>query len=188
MKIRETVLGNGLSRLDVEPICSCERNIPTHVVDDIMRDIIKRKRNYTCCERKVNHPWLDECHTEVPRFTRPTLCEAPRWNRPCAPTKPNREPDGIDIHVDRPLRENFCSRHDWALAMAKYRTLEDVAKDCDWECREPMKGVNERPWAKKTKPSCPQVVAAWCDEDDDWFDWDDDDFEDFGLFHCHHNW
>ena len=37
MRIKETVLGNGLSRLEVEPMCSCERNIPTHVVDDIMR-------------------------------------------------------------------------------------------------------------------------------------------------------
>lgn len=145
-----------------------------------MRDIIKRKRN-SCfkplprCETPWNRPKFGEpCCTNVPRFT-----------RPCVTQRPLKEPDGIDVHVDRPLRENFCTHHDWALAMAKYRTLEDVAKDCDWECREPMKGVTERPWQKPclhTEPLRSRVVIEveededeW--EDDDWF-WDEQ----------YHNW
>ena len=182
MRIKETVLGGGLSRLEVEPMCSCERNIPTHVVDEIMRDIIKRKRNGNveprCCENPWNRPrFSNPCHTEVPRFSRPCV----------VPQRPNREPDGIDVHVDRPLRQNFRTHHDWALAMAKYRTLEDVAKDCDWECREPMKGVQERPW----NHSCCQKPQLW-DDDDDWCDdiWDDDDdeFDSFHLFHIGRSW
>lgn len=164
MRIKETVLGNGLSRLDVEPMCSCERNIPTHVVDDIMRDIIKRKR---CGQTE---PRCETPRWGAPRWERPTVTETPRWERTCIPQRPNREPDGIDVHVDRPLRENFCSHHDWAIAMAKYRTLEDVAKDCDWECREPMKGVQERPCCKTWEPEIIEDEDDWWDEDEDNFD------------------
>ena len=177
MRIKETVLGGGLSRLEVEPMCSCERNIPTHVVDNIMRDIVNRKRHGNvnhCCETPWNRPRFTEpCHTEVPRFARPCV----------VPQRPNREPDGIDVHVDRPLRENFRTHHDWALAMAKYRTLEDVAKDCNWECREPMKGVQERPWGH----SCCQEPQRWWEDEDEWDD-DEDDFEDFHLFHFRRAW
>ena len=62
------------------------------------------------------------------------------------------KPHGIDIHVDRPLRENFWSHRDWADAMAKYRTLEDVAKDCDWPCKEPMKGTSVEHWGSPSAP------------------------------------
>lgn len=120
MRVKEVLLTNNLVRLEIEPTCSFERNIPTHVVDDIMRDVIRRKNN-TC-----------NCGTS--------------WQRPCVatpPPAPRREPDGIDIHVDRPLRENFSSHIAWCDAMAKYRTLEHVAKDCNWPCREPMKGVQQ---------------------------------------------
>lgn len=139
MRVRKVNLGNGVFRLVVEPMMDCEKNVPTHVIDKIVEDVIRREKgcvggfNNTCC-------------TYVPRFEEPK----PWFNRPCcehtvkpmAIPKPNREPDGIDVHVDRPLRENFWNHHDWAVAMAKYRTLEDVAKDCDWECREPMKGTH----------------------------------------------
>lgn len=52
-----------------------------------------------------------------------------------------REPDGVDIHVDRPRRENYWSHHKWAVDMSNYRMLIDQAKKCDWPCKEPMKGV-----------------------------------------------
>lgn len=53
----------------------------------------------------------------------------------------DREPDGVDIHVDRPRIENYYSRHEWAHDMANYRMLIDQAKKCDWPCKEPMKGI-----------------------------------------------
>lgn len=171
MRIKETPLGMGLSRLEVEPMCSCERNLPTHVVDDIMRDIVRRKRN-GCVENRCETPW------NRPRFAEPCCTQAPRFTRPCVPQRPNREPDGIDIHVDRPLRENFYSHHDWAVAMAKYRTLEDVARDCDWECREPMKGVNERPWHKPCCHQEPLRTRVVIEVEDD----EEDEFDDFWGF------
>lgn len=131
MRVRKVNLGNGVFRLVVEPMLSCERNVPTHAIDKMVEDVIRREKG--CC---------------VPT---PHVCEAPKpwWERECRqPIRPiphcvpNREPDGIDVHVDRPLRENFWSHRDWCDAMAKYRTLEHVAKDCDWECREPMKGTH----------------------------------------------
>ena len=178
MRIKETPLGRGLSRLEVEPMCSCERNLPTHVVDEIMRDIIDRKR-CGCVEHRCENPW------NRPRFAEPCCTNIPRFTRPCVtPQRPNREPDGIDVHVDRPLRHNFRTHHDWALAMAKYRTLEDVAKDCNWECREPMKGVAERPWSKPChqEPLRTRVVIEV--EDDE-----DDEFEDFwGFDRVYRHW
>lgn len=164
MRIKETNLGMGLSRLDVEPMCSCERNLPTHVVDEIMRDIIRRKKNACGCDdirnawgrcanvrNDVRNPWVKD-----------TVC--------CG----RREPDGIDVHVDRPLRENFRTHWQWADAMAKYRTLERVAKDCDWPCKEPMKGVAERPWRSLVNHPKKVTVVTTVDVDD--FDWLDDDW------------
>lgn len=64
----------------------------------------------------------------------------------------SREPDGIDIHVDRPRRENYYSHKAWVKDMAEYRMLIDQAKKCDWPCREPLQGVpsyvhdNRRDW------------------------------------------
>ncbi len=128
MKVSEVNIGNGIVRLDFEPTCPCERNFPTHVMDSIAKDIFKRRQNgNTSC-------------TEVPSFSRPTFTPMPQFN-PCPSTSWDREPDGIDVHVDRPLRENFSSHRSWADAMAKYRTLERVAKDCDWECKEPMQTI-----------------------------------------------
>ena len=172
MRVKEVNLGNGLVRLVVEPTCTCERHIPTHVVDEVMKDIVRRKK----CEHTTHtNPWGHTHCTQVPTFTRPTVT-------------PNREPDGIDVHVDRPLRQNFRTHHDWAVAMAKYRTLEDVAKDCDWECREPMKGTNERPWNKPClkKTQMPWWVECELEADDDYFTFcgmeDDDDDDD--LYPC----
>lgn len=121
MKINEVNIGNGIVRLMVEPTCSCEKHIPMHVLDEIMKDVIRRKK----CEEKV----FEQTSTRMPRFSDFSCSNHIR---------PNREPDGIDVHVDRPLRENFASHWGWANAMDKYRKLEKAAKSCDWPCREPM--------------------------------------------------
>ena len=60
MRVKETNLGRGLSRLEVEPMCSSEINLPTEVVDEIMRDIINRKGCNAVREENVY----------VPRFSR----------------------------------------------------------------------------------------------------------------------
>lgn len=43
----------------------------------------------------------------------------------------NREPDGVQIIVDRPRMEDYYSRQKWAQDMANYRGLIDQAKKCD---------------------------------------------------------
>lgn len=159
MRVKEVNLGKGLSRLEVEPTCFCERNIPTHVIDDIMRDIIEKKKrgdvnNRETCFRENRRSFLQQKVEQC-------------WN----PTRtPNREPDGIDVHVDRPLRENFRSHFAWADAMAKYRSLEQCAKDCDWPCKEPMRGM---PQPKKNV----EKVKCWSFVDDI-----NDEFDDFDMF------
>lgn len=159
MRIKEVNVGNGVARFDVEPMTWDEKFTPRHAVETMIKDIIKeKKKNNVCVDR---NPWND-CNN---------------WNR-CQPIQPMREPDGIDVHVDRPLRENFWSHCEWADAMAKYRTLERVAKDCDWPCKEPMKTVQD---------CCCQECRnenrfnRWNDRKD-WHDdcwrcneWDDDD-------------
>ena len=151
MKVREVNLGGGLFRLVFEPTCGCERNMPSNVLDNIAKDVINRR----------NNPWGTRGMT-APQHTMPT------------PPRPTREPDGIDIHVDRPLRENFRSHIAWCDAMAKYRTLEHIAKDCDWECREPMATLPN--YKNISAPRC--VEPCWCDDcDEDWngvptTDWD----------------
>ena len=185
MRVEKINLGNGVFRLVVTPMMACENNIPTHVVDEMVKDVIRQEKG---CASRFNEP----CCTRVPRFEEPK----PWFNRPCcehvvrpmAMPKPNREPDGIDVHVDRPLRENFYTHHDWAVAMAKYRTLEDVAKDCDWKCKEPMKGTHPnynfiRP-TEMPKPRCVEQKPWWSEIVED----EEDDFEDFSFFHVGNRW
>lgn len=43
----------------------------------------------------------------------------------------DREPDGVQIVVDRPRIEDYCSRSKWANDMANYRGLIDQAKKCE---------------------------------------------------------
>lgn len=177
MRVKEINLGNGLSRLEVDDCFG--RTLPTHVVDEIMRDIVARKRregtrgvqtsaSCECCGRSTM--------TSRSPFTMgsTTISRNPFMNRredtPFRDTL--REPDGIDIHVDRPRREIFCTHREWAEAMAKYRTLEDVAKDCDWPCKEPMKGFEETaprfPWMEnKDFPSLDEEFEDEWDDDDD---------------------
>lgn len=178
MKVDVKNLGCGLFRLEPTPTV-CGEFFPSHVMDMVMKDVIMKERE----KRQAPTPCTRNC------FSRPqeTCCGRPSWNTNHS-LEPKRrsyeeldalkrfgEPDGIDVHVDRPLRENFISHKDWAIAMAKYRTLEDVAKDCDWECREPMKGTD----FYRSAPTC---SCGWEDNENDWQEledwsdsWDDDD-------------
>ena len=158
MRIKETVLGGGLSRLDVEPMFCGEESLPTSVVDEIMRDIIKRKKNGETCDCHRHESDWNLSMTNVPTFGRPSVS-----NR-CHCEAPNREPDGIDVHVDRPLRGNFRTFGEWNRAFEKYRNLEKAAKQCDWECREPMKGMEQHP--------CFDDEPCFKCEEDDFFEID----------------
>lgn len=55
----------------------------------------------------------------------------------CGCVMTDREPDGIKIQVDRPLRENFRTNSEFTLAKMRYNRLIDAAEDCDWPLRNP---------------------------------------------------
>lgn len=145
-------IGGGIHRITVEG----NEYLPTHVADDIARDVFRREN-----ERETN-TWTSSCCGRVGRTV-----STPTFNRP---TVPNREPDGIDVHVDRPRRENYggiswVANDAYQRDLAKYRILERVAKDCDWPAREPMKGAPAGSWeAPRTKyigvdaPSTPRCT------------------------------
>jgi hypothetical protein len=158
MRVNETNLGGGVVRLEVVPTF-CGEFIPTHVVDAVMKDFMTRKSRNV--ERKVEQPTHCKCGCDVRRTNMPweTTNLTPRQREELAWRDTDREPDGIDVHVDRPRQEMFRTRHSWADAMAKYRTLEDAARACDWECREPMKGTIEQP--KKTWTCGEQPKKTW---------------------------
>lgn len=182
MRVIKKSLGGGLYRLEPVPTFCCERikDIPQHVMDDIMKDVILRDNG--CCNVKNTCSFNS---FQPNRFNNDVTLE-PRKRSYAELRNLERfgEPDGIDIHVDRPLKENFCCHSEWARAMAKYRTLEDVAKDCDWECREPMKGTD-------FYRSCPTPSNAWVDEDwdDEDINWcDNDDDADWDDWSCSKGW
>lgn len=165
MKVNEVNVGGGVVRLEVVPTFWGE-SIPCHVADRVMKDVIERKSKRVeptvChahrCTSTVSapvSPWVSS-HTRMTDKVRQELA----WR------DTSREPDGIDVHVDRPRKENFWSHKQWADAMAKYRTLEDVARACDWECREPMKSVNHEVPCRKR---CDFVPGCDCK-----YDWEDD--------------
>ena len=173
MRVEKKKLGGGLYRL--EPVAThwSERinAIPQSVMDNMMRDTIQRMRKEEEMKTTFN-PWRQV----TPMCNNSCACGAfapkKRSYEELRRLESMREPDGIDIHVDRPLRENFFTREEWARAMAKYRTLEDVAKDCDWECREPMRGVNDF-----YQFGNPITSSTYEDNNDEWSDsWEDDDF------------
>lgn len=175
MKVVKVNLGNGLYRLEIVPTMCCENvdNVPTRVKDSIVNDFISRE-NGNWSKPCVEKPWSNTISrpTKNIRTSAPSLEPKKRSYADLDMLKRCGEPDGIDIHVDRPLREKFASHSDWAMAMAKYRTLEDVAKDCDWECREPMKGT---PFYKGI-PSQEPCECPICD----WFD-DEKEDTNFGM-------
>lgn len=116
MEVKFMPLGNGVERIVVTKSCN-EQFIPQHVLKQIVDDAICQRQNE---ERRV------------------------RFDNSNYRMQPNREPDGIDVHVDRPLRENFPNYRSWERAISNYRNLEYAAKRCDWPCREPMRG-QEKP-------------------------------------------
>ena len=181
MKVEKINLGNGLYRLEVVPTNCCENvnNVPSWVKDKMVQDFIKREKNV--CMTSTSRPnTLGNANLRCGRYTTPLNTSLEPKRRSYAELRRlenTQEPDGIDIHVDRPLKENFPSMQDWALAMAKYRTLEDVAKDCDWECREPMKGTefyNGIPQKKELFPCFFKLEDDMFDDIiDDLEEWDD---------------
>lgn len=80
---------------------------------------------------------------------RDEACDCPsmaRFGCPCSRCErmtfeEMREPDGIDLHVDRPTRDMFYFEDDFRDAMRKYRELERLARETNWPCREPMRGM-----------------------------------------------
>lgn len=82
---------------------------------------------------------------------------APRASRVCADEdEERREPDGIVVHVDRPLRENYAytpsGRVEFDNDMRKYRELERAAKACDWSNRGTI--ADTKPCCEEHKPTC----------------------------------
>lgn len=136
MRIEDVNLGGGLFRLDVTPTAWGENvnNVPTHVMDGIMRDVVNRKKGNECCGRTTNH-------VATPAWSRvTTTCQ-------CRPQQvPNRDFDGFDAHIDKPRREMYGgwdAERGFQNDMRKYREAERAVKACTWPCREPMKGLNE---------------------------------------------
>ncbi len=155
MRVKETNLGGGVIRLEVVPTF-CGEFIPTNVVDQIMRDVMTRKSRE--CKPKVETHRCNCGRVGLPNMPWANKNLTPRQREELAWRDTSREPDGIDVHVDRPRKEKFCSQRSWADAMAKYRMLEDAARACDWECREPMKGTIEQP--KNTWHCCEKHVCV----------------------------
>ena len=46
------------------------------------------------------------------------------------------EPDGISVRVDRPRMANYTNFGKFTEDLAKYKSLERAAKDCDWMNRD----------------------------------------------------
>ena len=78
----------------------------------------------------------------------------------CNHVVPTREPDGIDAHIDRPVRENYGWFEDarFQRDLAKYRKAESAIKACDWPCREPMGNV-EGGWPVPQRPTVARQQA-----------------------------
>lgn len=68
--------------------------------------------NNCCCNSRPTTSWTPQRPQTQPRF--------------------DREPDGVQVIVDRPRIENYGgNRQKWAMDMANYRALIDQAKRCD---------------------------------------------------------
>lgn len=116
MRIEVNEIGNGLVRINAVD----SFNVPVSILDEAAKDIMRRRKNG------------DMGHTCTPRST---------WGCGCSQPTPNREPDGIDVHVDRPQRQNYAGNPYLAEKafnkdMSKYRSLEAIAKSCNWPCKE----------------------------------------------------
>ena len=83
----------------------------------------KKENNPQCCQSKKCSCGNCDCD-----------CDCDCHKKECIF---DREPDGVQIIVDRPRIENYDSRGKWAKDMSTYRNLIDLAKKCDWETRIP---------------------------------------------------
>jgi hypothetical protein len=141
MKISTENIGNGIIRFTAEPQIPSEKNTPQFAIDLMVEDAIKQE------SARLKAP-IEKPKANKPHYETTTTWDKPSYGIPEPIEKIIPEPDGIDIHVDRPLRKEFGSFAEWHEAMLNYRELERLAHVCDWPCKEPMKGVAEdaREW------------------------------------------
>lgn len=125
------------------------------VVHEMAVESLKQEECKCChCKELIeeNKRCVSNDETPKTKFTTAPKCETSEKSAFEYTPDFTREPDGVDIHVDRPRRENYYSHKAWAKDMAEYRMLIDQAKKCDWPCREPLQGVpsyvhnNRRDW------------------------------------------
>ena len=84
---------------------------------------------------------------ESGRVKRPTCTPPlPRWGVcECEPREDDDKIFGINIRVDEPRREDFCTRWEFERAHEKFDRLVDAAEDVDWENKSntaPLTKVN----------------------------------------------
>lgn len=145
MRISDVNVGNGVFRLNVEPTSWSENvnRIPTHVMDEIARNVATRLRNEQNKNTWVTPTWSAPTCTcqRTPSWAEGT----PTWDaRPTVPQRPMGEPDGFDAHIDRPKRENYGGiGADWGFRndLRKYNKALEAVKECNWPCKEPMKNA-----------------------------------------------
>ena len=131
MRIEDVNLGGGLYRLDVTPTHRGEdvTKVPVSYMDEIMRNVVRRKKEQDCRHEECRCHKHECCHHEVKKS---------QW--------PLGEPDGIDAHIDRPRREMYGgwdAEEGFQKDLKKYREAERAIKACTWPCREPMKGTED---------------------------------------------
>ena len=116
------------------------------LLEDEMNEMKRPSMHKSCCTER-------QCKCNAREFTAPT----PRHDF-------TREPDGVQINVDRPRREKFASRSQWANAMSNYRMLIDQAKKCNWESRIPSNipphvHENRRDWYEDNEKVSPRQMV-----------------------------
>ena len=69
----------------------------------------------------------------------------PRWGVAGCPPEDNNKVFGINVRVDEPRREDYCSRWDFERDHAKFDRLVDAAEACTWKNKSntaPLHRVN----------------------------------------------
>lgn len=129
MIVKKVNLGNGLFRFELTPTVFHENVdfIPFQMM--LKNDLFVNETEEdecTCCNKHINKcENHSKCKNEECRHTSEELF--------------NNEPSYIDAHIVKPLRKNFDSYHDWALAIEKYHAVEDAINNCDWLFNEQFK-------------------------------------------------
>lgn len=143
MKVLFKEIGNGVERIEVVFNPNERKQMPQHAFEHMINDAINQRRCEDFSRREVED--------FVSRISRPVVRPMMRdWDikreisdelmdlfdiNPqvlSREMRPMEEPHGIDIHVDRPQRQNFRSFYEWDDAMTRYRNLETSAKLCSW--------------------------------------------------------